>query len=44
MEITKDRKGSCYIIDHVRSGYHESIFVTSEELRELVDKVKELGI
>ena len=35
MELSKDRKGSCYVLSHERCGYHESIFVTLDELREL---------
>lgn len=35
MELSKDGKGSCYILSHERCGYHESIFVTLDELREL---------
>ena len=44
MDIERDRKGSCYILGHKRSGYYENIFVTREELEELVRKIKDLGI
>ena len=44
MEIERDRKGSCWILSHKRSGYYECIFVTVGELKELVEKIKALDI
>lgn len=41
MEITKDKKGSCWIISHKRSWYHEEIAVTDDELHELYEKLKQ---
>jgi hypothetical protein len=42
MEITKDKKGPCWIISHKRSGYHEEITVTDEELAELYTTLTEM--
>lgn len=42
MEITKDKKGPCWIISHKRSGYHEEITVTDEELAELYTTLTEI--
>ena len=44
MDIERDRKGECYILSHIRCGYHESMFVTREELKELFRKIKDLEI
>ena len=37
MEITKDKKGPCWIVSHERDGYHEQIWLTDAELAELYD-------
>lgn len=42
MEITKDKKGLCWIISHKRAGYHEDIWVTDEELAELYTILTEM--
>ena len=42
MEITKDKKGPCWIISHKRSGYHEDIKVTETELVELFFEIKKI--
>lgn len=44
MTIEKDRKGKCYIIDHVRGGYHECIWLTVEEMKELKERLDEVLI
>lgn len=33
--IKKDKKGSAYIVEHIRCGYHECIFLTKDELVDL---------
>ena len=35
MELTKDRKGDCWVLSHKRCGITESMFVTEDELLEL---------
>ena len=40
MKIEKDKKGPCWIISHKRSGYHEEISVTPEELADLYFMLK----
>lgn len=40
MTIEKDKKGNCFIISHVRCGYHEQIFVTYDELVDLSVKLR----
>lgn len=35
VSVEKDKKGSAWIVSHVRSGYHEQMFLTAEELHEL---------
>ena len=42
MEVTKDRKGSCWVVSHLRYGYHEQIFLTEEELVELYHELKKI--
>ena len=42
MTVEKDKKGPCWVISHKRSGYHESISVTSEELGELYFMLKNI--
>lgn len=37
VKVEKDSKGPCWCISHLRSGYHEQIFLTEDELRELSD-------
>lgn len=42
MEVTvsKDKKGSSFMVSHVRCGYHECIWLTIDELRELKEKIE----
>lgn len=40
MKVEKDKKGPCWIISHERSGYHEQIWLTDEELAELYFMLK----
>ena len=42
MEITKDKKGPCWIISHKRAGYHEDIKVTEVELVDLFFTIKKI--
>ena len=42
MTIEKDKKGKCWIISHIRCGYHEQIFVTDKELAELYVTLSEM--
>lgn len=42
VSVTKDRKGSCWIVSHLRCGYHEQIFLTEEELVELYHELKKI--
>ena len=44
VEVTKDKKGSCTIVSHLRCGYHEQIWLTTDELRELRDKLNEMEL
>lgn len=44
VEVEKDKKGNCLIISHLRCGYHESIFFTPAELKELRDKLNEMDL
>lgn len=42
MEVTvsKDKKGQAFVVQHVRCGYHECIWLTIDELRELKEKIE----
>ena len=40
VEVKKDKKGKCWIVSHQRSGYHEQMFLTPEELADLYFKLK----
>lgn len=40
VEITKDKKGKCWIVSHKRCGCHEQIFLTPEGLADLYFKLK----
>ena len=33
--IEKDKKGAAYCVSHLRAGYHECIWLTIDELKEL---------
>ena len=37
VRVTKDRKGSAYIVSHKRCGITECVFLTADELRELYE-------
>lgn len=39
VQITKDKKGKCYIVSHKRCGITESLFLTKEELYEVANIV-----
>ena len=40
VSVEMDKKGGAYIVSHMRCGYHECIWLTEDELRDLH---KELG-
>lgn len=42
VSVTKDKKGNAFVLQHVRCGYHECIFLTPEELVELKRQLEEL--
>lgn len=42
VSVEKDRKGGAYIVSHLRSGYHEQIWLTMDELHELRDTLNEM--
>ena len=44
MKVTKDCKGSAYIIENLRCGYHECMFVTLNELRELCKELNDMKL
>lgn len=35
LQLTKDKKGKCYVLSHRRCGFTESIWLTVEELKQL---------
>ena len=37
MTLKKDRKGPCWILSHQRCGVTESLFLTDDEVEELLD-------
>ena len=44
VEVERDKKGSATIISHLRSGYHECIWLSVSELRELRDKLNKMEL
>jgi hypothetical protein len=44
VSVEKDRKGSATIVSHVRAGYHEQIWLTTDELRELRDELNRMEL
>ena len=44
VSVEKDKKGSCMIVSHIRAGYHECIWLTIPELKELRDKLNEMDL
>lgn len=44
VSVERERKGSTMIIGHLRCGYHEQIWLTDDELRELRDKLNALEL
>ena len=44
VSVEKDKKGSCMIVRHLRCGYHECIWLTTAELKELRDKLNEMDL
>lgn len=42
VSLTKDGKGGCWVLSHVRCGITECLFLTVEELIELRDKIESL--
>ena len=39
MTIKRDRKGPCWILSHQRCGVTESMFLTDDEVDELLDLI-----
>ena len=39
VSVEKDRKGGAYIVSHLRSGYHEQIWLTVDELKALREEL-----
>jgi hypothetical protein len=44
VDVEKDRKGGAYIVSHLRCGYHEYIWLSNEELKELRGKLDEMEL
>lgn len=44
VSVEKDKKGSCMIVSHLRCGYHESIWLSTDELKELRDKLNNMQL
>ena len=44
VKVEKDKKGSTYIVSHLRAGYHECMWLTIDELKELKEALKTLGL
>ena len=42
VSVEKDKKGSTWIVSHVRCGFHEQIWLTDEELAELYVQLTEM--
>ena len=42
VSVTKDKKGNAFVVQHVRCGCHECIFLTYEELKELKTLLEEI--
>lgn len=42
VSVTKDKKGSAYVVQNVRCGCHECIFLTYDELIELRNILNEM--
>lgn len=42
MTLKKDRKGPCWILSHQRCGITESMFLTDDEVDELLDLILEI--
>ena len=44
VNVEKDKKGGAYIVSHLRSGYHECIWLSMDELKELSQALKDIGL
>lgn len=44
VDIEKDKKGGAYIVSHLRCGYHECIWISKDELRELRDNLNKMDL
>lgn len=42
VSVEKDSKGGAWIVSHIRCGYHECIWLSQEELRELREELDRL--
>ncbi len=44
VSIEKDKKGSCFIVTHLRCGYHECIWLTNDEMKELRTELNKMDL
>lgn len=42
VEVSKDKKGKAYIVTHKRAGFHECIWLTMDELKELHEAIEKV--
>ena len=44
VSLEKDKKGSAYIVSHLRCEYHEQIWLSRDELRQLRDELNNMDL
>ena len=44
VDVEKDKKGGAYIVSHLRCGYHECIWLSNAELKELCDRLNAMEL
>lgn len=44
VSVEKDKKGGAYIVTHLRCGFHECIWLTQQELKELRTQLNEMDL
>lgn len=42
--LEKDKKGGAYIVSHMRCGYHEQIWLSGDELKDLRGQLNKMEI
>lgn len=42
VSIEKDKKGGAFVVSHLRGGYHEQIWLSGEELKQLHEALHEM--